>query len=162
MPEEPFPIASLFDRDPRGVGWSETRFRESFRERRLSSAEETDNACERDGHLAAPVTTVRSGRSSVRASDSILVENSFKAPMPSHFCVNEMFFNKAVTHRSVLAGWFKRKSAKSRTEFTVLRERHARNATISAMSESDPSSMLNAAAGIWLAVGKAHSRHSRW
>lgn len=95
MPEEPFPIAPLSDRDPRGVGWSETRFRESFRERRLSPAEETDNARERDGHSAAPVTTVRSGRSSVRGSNNILVENSFKAPMPSHFCVNEIFFNKA-------------------------------------------------------------------
>lgn len=80
MPEKPFPIAPLSDCDPRGLGWSESGFRESFRERRLPPAEEIDNAREQDGHVAAPETKVRSGRPSVRAADNILVENSIKVP----------------------------------------------------------------------------------
>lgn len=95
MPEQPLSIAPLADRDPRGSGWPETRFRESFREGWFSPAEEVDDASERNGHGAAPETKLRSGRPSVRVADNILVKFLIKVAVASLYRVNEFFFNKA-------------------------------------------------------------------
>lgn len=95
MPEQPLPITSFADRDACCAGWSETGFLKSFRKRRLSPAQEIDDACERDAHDAAPGTKLRSGCLPGRAPDNMLVENWNKMLIAPLCHVNEIFFNKA-------------------------------------------------------------------
>lgn len=104
MSEETFPIAPLSHCDPCGIGWPETRFCESFRERRLSPAEEIGNACKCDDHDASPGTKVRYGHPTIRGTDNILDGVSFKVLIASLRLGYEISSTKPVTYRRVLAG----------------------------------------------------------
>jgi hypothetical protein len=104
VPEQTFPIAPLSRCDPCGLGWPETGFRESFRKRRLSPAEEIGNACENDDHEASPGTMVRYGRPAVRGADNIPDDVSFKVLMPFISASTKFSSIKPVTYRRVLAG----------------------------------------------------------
>lgn len=103
MPQQTFPIASFANGNSCCAGWPEAGFGQSLGERWLLSAEEIDNARERDDHVAAPGTKVRNRRPSVRALDNILVKSLFKVLIASLCCVNKFSSIKPVTYDAFLA-----------------------------------------------------------